>query len=514
MSTAAVSSEVTSAAAWLRACGASGLTTDSRTINAHNASTAFIAWPGAAVDGRQFIQTALAQGAVAALMEKQDAPKALLDMTLLDESLVKPYVDLKAASGEIASEFYGKPSQQLRIVAITGTNGKTSSSWWLAQALSALPAPYTQKCAVVGTLGTGLIGDIENNGLTTPDPVLLQARLKAFLDRGCEAVALEASSIGIKEGRLNGTRIHTAVFTNFTQDHLDYHGSMDAYWQAKASLFDWQELQAACINLDDAQGLTLLDRLSNKPLDVWTFATGHDARITAKNIVTNSQGEAQGLAFDVCEGAQVYHLQTLLVGRYNVSNLLGVITAMRTLGVSLALCCKACETLTPVPGRLEVVSNKTQPLTVVDYAHTPDALEKALVALREVTTARAGKLWCIFGCGGNRDATKRPMMGAMAHRFADVAVVTSDNPRDEDARGIVAQILLGIGSNAGEDVGVQVQIDRGLAISQTIAQASSNDVIVIAGKGHENYQEILGVKSAFSDQAHARAALAVWSAKP
>ncbi len=491
-----------SAVAWLRANGATQLVTDSRKIlpSSHE-KTAFIAWPGAAVDGRAFIPTALKSGAVAALIEAENAPQALMDM-----ASTRAYAGLKAASGDIASEFYGKPSEQLNIVAITGTNGKTSSSWWLAEALSALPEPYTQTCAVVGTLGTGVIGAIESNGLTTPDPVLLQARLKALSDKGCKVVALEASSIGIAEGRLNGTHIHTAVFTNFTQDHLDYHGTMEAYWQAKAALFGWPDLKAAVINIDDAQGFELL----NKAPDVWTYsvdAANHNTtpRLFAQHIATTEQG----LMFDVVEGAESYPLQTALIGRYNVSNLLGVIAAMRSLHVPLALCIKACEAITPVPGRLEIASGARQPLVVVDYAHTPDALEKVLLALRELSDVRDGDLWCIFGCGGGRDSIKRPLMGAMARAHADKVVVTSDNPRGESPNIIIAQILLGL----GESPDVQVQVDRALAIQETIAQAKANDVIVIAGKGHEDYQEIAGVKTAFSDQAHARAALAIWSAQ-
>ena len=494
-----------SAVAWLRASGATQLVTDSRKVlpSTHE-KTAFIAWPGAVVDGRAFIPAALKSGAVAALMEVDNAPQALLDMVS-----TRAYVGLKAASGDIASEFYGKPSEQLNIVAITGTNGKTSSSWWLAEALSALPAPYTQTSAVVGTLGTGVIGHIEQNGLTTPDPVLLQERLKAFVDMGCKAVALEASSIGIVEGRLNGTRIHTAVFTNFTQDHLDYHSTMEAYWQAKAALFDWPHLKAAVININDAQGLTLVDkvkeRVTGNPVDIWTFGIERSARLKAQNITMTTQG----LAFDVVESTEIKHLQTNLVGRYNVSNLLGVIASMRSLSVPLALCIKACAAITPVPGRLEVVSKVVEPLTLIDYAHTPDALEQVLLALREIAGVRGGMLWCVFGCGGNRDATKRPMMGATAKRFADKVVITSDNPRNEHPSAILSQILLGI----GEDSGVQVQVDRALAIRETIAQAQANDVIVIAGKGHEDFQEIAGIKTTFSDQAHARAALAMWSAK-
>jgi UDP-N-acetylmuramoyl-L-alanyl-D-glutamate--2,6-diaminopimelate ligase len=479
--------------AWLTELKATGLTTDSRNIQTGNV---FVAWPGAAVDGRAYAADAITKGAKAALMEFEGSSAFENSIALEGAAAL---LGLKAASGEIASLFYGQPSHHMNVIAFTGTNGKTSSSWWLAQALDG---------AVVGTLGIGKIGSVVSNGLTTPDPVLLQAKLKALLDAGCRVIALEASSIGIAEGRLNGTQIHTAVFTNFTQDHLDYHGSMESYWQAKAALFDWPHLKAAVVNIDDPQGLVLLDRLhdslSGRTLDVWTVAIDKPARLQAVNIRTTPAG----LAFDVLEGGESHPLQTTLVGRYNVSNLLGVIASMRSLEMPLAACLLACGQITPVPGRLEVVSTSNQPLVVVDYAHTPDALEKALLAMREVTDARGGKLWCIFGCGGDRDASKRPVMGATARANADYVVVTSDNPRSEAPALIVSQILLG----AGDDTSVQVQVDRALAISETIAQAATNDVIVIAGKGHENYQEIAGVKHPFSDQAHARAALNAWRA--
>ncbi len=491
------------AVAWLRGKGCTRLVTDSRRVQI---SDALIAWPGAAVDGRQFIPAAIAKGAACALMESQDAPEVLLTMPS-----VCAYQHLKTAAGDIASLFYGEPSHALQVVAFTGTNGKTSSSWWLAEALSHLPAPHTRICAVVGTLGAGQIDRLEPNGLTTPDPVLLQEKLHAFAAQNCKVVALEASSIGIAEGRLNGTRIHTAVFTNFTQDHLDYHGTMEAYWQAKASLFDWPHLKAVVINLDDTQGLALLDRVRERALDVWTFGMDRAARLQATNIRTT----AQGLAFDVTEQTsgdthQSHPLQTHLIGHYNINNLLGVIAAMRTLGVSLALCLETCAKISPVPGRLEIVSQAAQPLTVIDYAHSPDALEKVLLALREITTERGGTLWCVFGCGGKRDASKRPIMGAIAARFADNVVVTSDNPRDENPNTIASHILRG----TSDERAVQVQVNRALAIDETIVQAKASDVILIAGKGHEDYQEIAGVLHPFSDQQHARAALTTWSAKP
>jgi UDP-N-acetylmuramyl-tripeptide synthetase len=518
------------AVAWLRDSGAQALTTDSRQVaNLSSATgTAFIAWPGAAVDGRQFVPQALQSGAVAALVEHNGWLGETTGHTaqvghVAHIAHVAAYPNLKTASGQIASLFYNEPSTQMSVVAFTGTNGKTSSSWWLAQAMDG---------AVVGTLGIGKIGSIVSTGLTTPDPIVLQDRLKSLLDKGCKVIALEASSIGIAEDRLNGTHIHTAVFTNFTQDHLDYHGSMEVYWQAKVALFDWPHLKAAVINIDDPQGMVLRDRLSGKALDVWTVAIEKSARLIAQNIQTT----AMGLQFDVIEEGQSHPLQTCLVGHYNVSNLLGVIAAMRSLGLPLAACIAACQHITPVPGRLEVVTtahseprqaqDETQgvhnvpnahtssplqplkPLIVVDYAHTPDALEKVLHAMREIATIRSGKLWCVFGCGGDRDAAKRPLMGATARAFADYVVITSDNPRSEVPATIVSHILLGL----EEDTSVQVQIDRARAISETLVQAAARDVIVIAGKGHEDYQEVAGIKQPFSDQAHARAALAVWRA--
>jgi UDP-N-acetylmuramoyl-L-alanyl-D-glutamate--2,6-diaminopimelate ligase len=518
------------AVAWLKSQGVRSLTVDSRHVKS-NSNSAFIAWPGTALDGRQFVAQALQDGALAALVEDStDAITETAPLNLLRATLPQPhrqiaaYKGLKAAAGEIASLFYGVPSAVMPVVAFTGTNGKTSSSWWLAQAMGG---------AVVGTLGIGRLQAQDNGapllpefqtGLTTPDPTTLHDKLAQLVQQSCSVIALEASSIGLVEGRLNGTSIHTAVFTNFTLDHLDYHGTMEAYWQAKSSLFDWPGLKAAVINTDDLQGIKLLERLSaKKALELWSIGLDHPARLMAKNIKTTPIG----LQFDVVEtGAEqafaTHTLQTQLIGRYNISNLLGVIAAMRSLGLALSACVEACSRISPVPGRLQVVSAlntglpKSElplveltlvelPLVVVDYAHTPDALESALTAMRELADHRGGKLWCIFG-GGLRDATKRPIMGAKARAHSDFVVVTSDNPRTESPASIIAQILLGL----EEDANVQVQIDRALAIKETIEQASAFDVILIAGKGHENYQEIAGQRLSFSDSAHAQAALIRW----
>ncbi|MGE0330672.1 MAG: UDP-N-acetylmuramoyl-L-alanyl-D-glutamate--2,6-diaminopimelate ligase [Ramlibacter sp.] len=483
------------AARWLRERVTGVLHTDSRKVGLGDG---FIAWPGAATDGRKHVPSAMAQGAAACLVEKSGADAWGFAADTLGDTIAL-YGQLKAATGPIAAAYYESPSEQLDVLAVTGTNGKTSTAWWLAQALSGLQVPAPIPCAVVGTLGTGVPPRVEFNGLTTPDPVLLQRQFRHFLDGGLRACAIEASSIGIVERRLDGTRIRVAIFTNFTQDHLDYHGTMQAYWEAKAELFRWPGLRAAVVNLDDARGAQLAASLDPGALDVWTVSCEAPARLMAHDI----GHDAQGLRFCVSEGSESHALHTQLVGQYNVSNLLGVIAAMRALGVTLAAAVQACAGLLPVPGRMERIALDGQPLVAVDYAHTPDALDKALQALRPLAHLRGGQLWCVFGCGGNRDTTKRPLMAAVAEKNADRVVVTSDNPRDEKPEAIISQILLGLSHRQC----VQVQADRAQAIAGTLAQAGAADVVLIAGKGHEDYQEIGGVKHPFSDLAHARAAL-------
>ena len=475
---------------WLRERGAGALRTDSRQLVA---GEAFIAWPGAAVDGRSFAPQALARGAVACLVE-QDGASAFA----LDAHHVASYAGLKADAGLIAAQFYGQPSQTLPVVAVTGTNGKTSTAWWLAQALGVLPAGQALPCGVIGTLGVGQPPHVLSTGLTTPDPVRVQQALRQFVDQGLRACAMEASSIGIEEQRLAGTQLQVAVFTNFTQDHLDYHGSMEAYWVAKRKLFAWPGLAHAVVNIDDGYGAALADELAGT-LDLWTVSSQQPARLRAQQL----RHTASGMAFEVVEGDVSCTLQSQVIGHYNVSNLLGVIAAMRCLGVPLAAAVAACSTLLPVPGRMECVGGQDEPLVAIDYAHTPDALAQALQALRPMAQARAGQLWAVFGCGGDRDASKRPLMGAIAAQHADRVVVTSDNPRSERPEAIVAQILLGLVDNKGVDV----EVDRALAIRSTVGQAAASDVILLAGKGHEETQELAGVKHPFSDRAHALAAL-------
>lgn len=483
------------AAAWLKARVRGVLHADSRPVGPGDG---FVAWPGAATDGRRHVAAALAQGAAACLVEAEG-----VEAFGFEGDAVARYAGLKAATGPIAAAYHDDPSTRLDVLAVTGTNGKTSTAWWLAQALAA-----RSPCAVMGTLGIGVPPDLSYTGLTTPDPVMLQRELRGYAQRGFGACAIEASSIGIAERRLDGTRIAVAVFTNFTQDHLDYHGSMDAYWQAKAELFRWPGLRAAVVNIDDVHGASLVANLIERgvgALDVWTVsAAGAPARLQATEIGY----DAQGLRFSVLEqGVPAEHLKTQLIGQYNVANLLGVLGALRALGLSLKDAVAACARLDSVPGRMERVAVAGQPLAVVDYAHTPDALDKALAGLRPLARQRGGQLWCMFGCGGDRDTAKRPMMAAVAEKQADRVVVTSDNPRSEKPRAIISQILLGL----ARPEAAQVEPDRAKAIRETLAQAAPEDVVLLAGRGHEAWQEIAGERIAFSDRAHAIDALTLRS---
>ena len=478
------------AANWLHAQVNGSLTTDSRQVKAGDG---FIAWPGAATDARQYVGDVLKAGAGACLVERDG-----IDAYGFADAKIAAYADLKAAAAPIAAAYYGDPGKQLQTVAITGTNGKTSTAWWLALALGKLD----RKCGVIGTLGIGMPGAMIFNGLTTPDPVLLQQQLRRFVDEGFAACAIEASSIGIAEKRLDATHLQVAIFTNFTQDHLDYHGSMQAYWAAKESLFMWPDLQSAVINIDDAKGQALSLMLKDASIDVWTVAINEPARLQAQAIEQRSGA----LSFVVAEGAKRGVVSTSAIGLYNVTNLLGVVGALRALGLSLEDAAKACCDLPAVPGRLNTLSQTGKPLVVIDYAHTPDALEKVLLALKPVAQARGGQLWCVFGCGGDRDTSKRPLMAATAQKNANQIVVTSDNPRSENPAAIISQILLGLTHSES----VRVQADRAQAIIETLASAQANDVLLLAGKGHENYQEVLGVKHPFDDLRHAQLALDSW----
>lgn len=484
------------AAQWLRAHVTGMLRTDSRQVQAGDG---FIAWPGAATDGRHFMASAFERGAAACLMQAEGSTPW---QDLQPAERVAALPGLKQLTGLVADAYYEQPSQQLGVLAVTGTNGKTSTACWLAQALSG-PA-IGERCGVVGTLGVGLWPELVYTGMTTPDPVRVQQTLREMVDAGASHCAIEASSIGITEHRLDGTCIRVAIFTNFTQDHLDYHGDMSAYWAAKRALFDWVGLRAAVINIDDAKGAQLAVELASAALDVWTCSREHaGARLRALRLPSR-----EGLSFEVREGQQTCRVDTVLTGEYNIDNLLGVIGALRAQGVPLTQAAAACNTLQAAPGRMQRVmpaSAASAPLAVVDYAHTPDALHQALTALAPLARERGGRLWCVFGCGGDRDPIKRPLMAAVVEQGAQCVVLTSDNPRSESPKAILAQVRAGL----REPQTALLIEDRAEAIRHTLLQAADADVVLVAGKGHETTQEIAGVFHPFSDVAQIEAALAV-----
>jgi UDP-N-acetylmuramyl-tripeptide synthetase len=487
------------AARWLRQRVTGQLRTDSRLVEPGDG---FIAWPGAATDGRLYLPSALQQGAHACLLAKEGSEpwQALSEQDQSEHKLERLacMADLKAQTGPIAAAYYEHPSEELGVLAVTGTNGKTSSSWWLAQALSSPVLRST--CGLIGTLGVGQLPHLSSTGMTTPDPVLLQHQFREFADAGLKYCAIEASSIGLAEHRLDGTQVHLAVFTNFTQDHLDYHGSMHAYWEAKEALFNWPGLQAAVVNVDDPQGARLAQQLQARGLDVWTCSRQGAARLQARSLPST-----EGLAFEVSLAGQTFTLQTSLIGDYNIDNLLGVMATVCALGYSLQDAVQACSYLTAVPGRMQRVAalKIDAPLSVVDYAHTPDAVEKALSALRTLADQRGGRLWCVLGCGGDRDPGKRPLMAAAAEAGADHVVLTSDNPRTESPEAILVAMTQGL-KRADQ---AACLVDRAQAIAWVMDQAQDEDVVLVAGKGHEIYQEIQGVRQPFSDVEHLEKAL-------
>ena len=481
------------AAQWLRDCVKGQLHIDSRKVQQGDG---FFAWPGLVHDARDYVAQALTRGASACLVEAVGADAF---SWVEDENKVGVFTGLKQACGPIADAYFESPSQQLQMLAVTGTNGKTSTAWWLTHALNRAG----QRCKLIGTLGMGDAQGLETTGLTTPDPVRLHAQLREWVEEGVKACAIEASSIGLKEHRLDGTRLRVAIFTNFTQDHLDYHGTMDEYWQAKQALFSWPDLQTAVINIDDPQGSALAQQLqSNRTdgaLDIWTVSMRQTARLQARAIHMGKSG----LNFEVVEGQEIISMPTQGIGEFNVLNLLGVVATMRALGLSLADAVKACQDLPSVPGRMQSMGDEHTPLVVIDYAHTPDALSQVLKALRPMARARQGQLHCVFGCGGNRDASKRAPMASAAEAVADHLVFTSDNPRNEDPQHIIERMLTGLRDTQQPTI----CIDRGQAIAQTIANASQRDVILVAGKGHETHQLIGDAKLEFSDYQHSLSAL-------
>ncbi|WP_415034712.1 UDP-N-acetylmuramoyl-L-alanyl-D-glutamate--2,6-diaminopimelate ligase [Azonexus sp.] len=468
-----------------------GVADDSRQLQAGDV---FLAYPGALADGRRYIADAVARGACAVLW--QAGGDFVWDPAWTVPNLMVE--NLRALAGPLAHAVYQHPSEALSLIAITGTNGKTTISQCLARV-------YPKPCAVIGTLGAGFPGALVDTGFTTPEASVLMRYLAQFRDLQAAACALEASSIGIEEGRLNGARVDVAVFTNLTRDHLDYHGDMAAYAAAKEKLFGWPRLRTAVINLDDAFGLQLLRRTSAMRVIGYSLAAprrDHPALVRAENLSATPYGQR----FDLLLPTGRVSVDTTLAGEYNVSNLLACAAVLLDAGLDAREIGQRLSALTPPAGRMEHVGGVGEPLVVVDYAHTPDALENALRALRPLSRARGGKLSVVFGCGGNRDPGKRPQMGAIAAAGADALRVTSDNPRGEVAEEIIAAIVRGVPESARSQL--ICETDRAQAIARAVAEAAPEDVILLAGKGHETYQEIAGERLPFSDRAQAEQALA------
>ncbi len=459
-----------------------GLALDSRRVRAGDA---FIALQGATRHGIEFAPQALAQGAAVVLAERTERIAA-------DPGHAIWIDDLRAQVGEIAARFFDRPSAALRVIGVTGTNGKTSIVQLLAAALEHLGA----RAATIGTLGAGLAGALAPGERTTPDAIAVHGLLAEFRDAGATHVAMEVSSHALDQGRVNAVDFAVAVFTNLTRDHLDYHGTMAAYGAAKAKLFAWPGLAAAVINADDAFGRELARTLPRGVQRLRYAIADGDAELRASEVRTGDAGLAFRLHTPWGEGA----VASALLGQFNVYNLLAVAGALGALGYTFAQIRDALARLRPVAGRMQRLGGADAPLVVIDYAHTPDALEQALTSLRAHCR---GRLTCVFGCGGERDRGKRPLMGAIAERLADRVIVTDDNPRGEDGDAIVAEILAGLARRER----ALVERDRAAAIAAAVGAARAGDVVLIAGKGHEPYQEIAGIRHPFDDAAIARRAL-------
>ncbi len=495
---------------WIRAAAPGGrLVSDSRRIERGDV---FFAYPGeGAADGRNYIASALEKGAAAVVFEARG-----FEWT---GSLEVPHLaleNLKKNAGAIAHAWYGQPDAGMFTVGVTGTNGKTSIALWSAQALARLSS-VDDGVGVIGTLGVGLVRartepEFDATGYTTPDAVLLATRLAGLRDAGAKALAIEVSSIGLVEERTAGMHFDVAVFTNLTRDHLDYHGDMASYEAAKLKLFQWPGLKHAVLNLDDPAGGRIAAYLRAQRPEValagYTLR-GEDEQPDLEGVAmlraSQLRSRPAGTEFTVDAPAGSAVARTRLVGHFNASNALAVLGVLLAKGAPLRAALEVIETLAPAPGRMQQIGGADAPLVVIDYAHTPDALEKALGALRQVAHERGGALWCVFGCGGDRDPGKRPQMGAIA-QMAEHVLVTSDNPRSEEPRAIIEQIVAGMDPHHPHSQYQAIE-DRAAAILSAVKHAGKPDVILLAGKGHEPYQEIKGRKMAFSDADHATLAL-------
>lgn len=451
---------------------------DSRQVTAHSL---FIAYKGTQVDGREFIQSAIDKRVAAIVAETVNNQENITEIAGIPVFNIK---HAQSAIGKIAARFYQYPSEQLDLIGITGTNGKTSVAHYLAQALTALDHP----CAMIGTIGSGLVNNLSRSALTTPDAIAIQSQLAGFLQQDIRHVAMEVSSHALDQKRTQQVKFTTAVFTNLSQDHLDYHGTMQKYGEAKLKLFQQPNLRHAIINFDDPFSKIICEVL---PANVQSYT--YSLSNTAADIyVTDVHHSNHGMSAKIVTPWGKGELQTQLIGEFNLNNLLCVIGCLCVRGFKLFSVLQILSLTRGAMGRMEVFKSRANISLIVDYAHTPDALQQALLAVKQHCQ---GKVWCVFGCGGDRDKDKRHKMGEISENYADHIIITNDNPRSEDPNSIIEDILQGI-KNPSK---VQIEMNRKQAIISAYEQAKENDMILIAGKGHENYQLIKDEKLEFSD---------------
>ena len=464
----------------------SGLNMDSRKIRPGDL---FLACHGKETSGVHYLRQAISAGAVAIVAEAD----AGLQRFINDVPVIA-VGDLRAKAGVIAARFHDHPSRKIKVIGVTGTNGKTSVSYFIAQALAGISS---HKAGLIGTLGYGVYPQLQAGANTTPDPVIVQSTLADFYRQGIDTVVMEVTSIGLDQGRVRGVDFNIGIFTNLTIDHLDYHGDMTTYAEAKKQLFTSHGIRHAIINIDDEYGRRLYREIATAVpvtgyglVDQLSVVNAFDDKSILQAMVEEND---QGVTLSIRSPWGEAQLSVAIGGRYNSYNLLASLAALCVMGIPFSQALERLSLLSPVPGRLEKYGGGGQPTVFVDYAHTPDALQNVLAFLQG---QNAGKLVCVFGCGGNRDRSKRSQMGAIAESYADAIILTNDNPRHEDPQAIIADILSGISNRSP----VHIELDRRKAIAAAIQSAGAGDTVLIAGKGHETCQEIAGQRYPFSDR--------------
>ena len=458
----------------------SGISSDSRKVRNGDL---FLAYPGEESDGRNYIENAIENGASAIVAEYKIPPVQNKTIPIIQIKNLKQHV------GKIADRFFGSPSKDIQIIGVTGTNGKTSTCFYIAEILNQMNI----KTAVIGTTGYGIPGNLKELSNTTPGPVELQKIFFKLKNMGVKTVAMEVSSHALVQDRISNIEINAAVFTNLSQDHLDYHQNMFEYANAKKILFTLPSIKYASCNIDDAEGKGWFSEFYHKIKNIAGYSANSSNTENTFSVIEHKL-DINGLEFSFEYNNSIHQIKTELIGHFNISNILAAVSILTMMRYDLTEIVKCCSSLTAVPGRMQIFRSNLEnsPLAVVDYAHTPDALDNALTALRKQCK---NKLICVFGCGGNRDRKKRSLMAKAVEKHSDLIIVTNDNPRFENELQIIEDIKTGFSSTKN----IEIEPDRKKAIDLALSLGKHGDIILIAGKGHEEYQIINGLKSHFSD---------------